>query len=584
MATEFPTFVDVPEGSTPEPGTPDVDAAFLNGLTGALNIVENQLPAKANTADLATVATSGAYTDLVGAPFIPDSPDDIGAQPAGDYATTSQLAAKANAADLATVATSGAYADLTGKPSPYTDEQVRDVLGATLAAGDNVSIVPNDAGDTVTISATGGGGSGDYSAITLTASGVVATDTAAMDDAVTLALSSGRPIHMKAGTYRRETPWDCRGDNLTITTDGVLATKVEMQVDNVPILQVGHRWQRISSMSLYYVTAQPATNTSANAVEIYKSYLSFYEQFEVWGAARGVYIPQIDYAMGGDAVGNFAFSCRFADIWVMRYSDAALDLRGFNTNCTGCLFDNVYTNNDVGDGSQYTAVIGVRLQNWDEINIRQLNVEGVVLSSEVAVELNDVKSGNISNLHFERVTLTQWSGAMLNLYGDGSRMMIDGLAVVRCPFANVAGGQEDLLGIIKVGDGTQLWVNALTQHTNSPLTATERVLVMTNWDEYSGSVEIVGSDHESLVTAVEKQVGSAPASAIPVLKRINQDWRYYLEGGKAVVFGTAAPSTGTWARGDKCWNTAPTAAGAPGWVCTAAGAPGTWKAMANLAS
>mgnify|MGYP001017801579 CR=1 FL=1 len=48
--------------------------------------------------------------------------------------------------------------------------------------------------------------------------------------------------------------------------------------------------------------------------------------------------------------------------------------------------------------------------------------------------------------------------------------------------------------------------------------------------------------------------------------------------------GTAAPTTGTWARGDVMWNTAPAAGGAPGWVCTAAGTPGTWKAMANLAA
>jgi parallel beta-helix repeat protein len=46
---------------------------------------------------------------------------------------------------------------------------------------------------------------------------------------------------------------------------------------------------------------------------------------------------------------------------------------------------------------------------------------------------------------------------------------------------------------------------------------------------------------------------------------------------------TAAPTLGTWARGDVVWNTTPAAAGAPGWVCTAAGSPGTWKAMANVA-
>lgn len=116
MATEFPTFVDTPEGETPEPGTPDVDATWLNAISGAVNIVENTLPAKANSDDLATVATSGAYTDLIGTPAIPSEPDDIGAQPAGDYLTSG---------DVATVATTGAYADLTGAPTiPSTPADV----------------------------------------------------------------------------------------------------------------------------------------------------------------------------------------------------------------------------------------------------------------------------------------------------------------------------------------------------------------------------------------------------------------------------------------------------------------------------
>jgi len=49
--------------------------------------------------------------------------------------------------------------------------------------------------------------------------------------------------------------------------------------------------------------------------------------------------------------------------------------------------------------------------------------------------------------------------------------------------------------------------------------------------------------------------------------------------------GTAAPTVGRWDDGDIVWNTAPAAAGAPGWVCTTPGAQGTFvfKAMANLA-
>jgi len=48
--------------------------------------------------------------------------------------------------------------------------------------------------------------------------------------------------------------------------------------------------------------------------------------------------------------------------------------------------------------------------------------------------------------------------------------------------------------------------------------------------------------------------------------------------------GSAAPTTGTWTRGDIIWKLDPSAGGSPGWVCVADGSPGTWKAMANLAA
>lgn len=45
----------------------------------------------------------------------------------------------------------------------------------------------------------------------------------------------------------------------------------------------------------------------------------------------------------------------------------------------------------------------------------------------------------------------------------------------------------------------------------------------------------------------------------------------------------AAPSTGAWRVGDTVYNSAPAAGQPQGWVCTASGSPGTWKAMSNLA-
>lgn len=62
--------------------------------------------------------------------------------------------------------------------------------------------------------------------------------------------------------------------------------------------------------------------------------------------------------------------------------------------------------------------------------------------------------------------------------------------------------------------------------------------------------------------------------------------------GKASAFhtaATAAPTTGTWGIGDTVKNSAPSEAGTAGskyvitgWICTAAGTPGTWLQMRTL--
>ena len=52
---------------------------------------------------------------------------------------------------------------------------------------------------------------------------------------------------------------------------------------------------------------------------------------------------------------------------------------------------------------------------------------------------------------------------------------------------------------------------------------------------------------------------------------------------------TAAPTTGTYAQGDKLWNSPPSELGTAGskyvvigWVCTVSGTPGTWLQMRTL--
>ncbi len=49
-----------------------------------------------------------------------------------------------------------------------------------------------------------------------------------------------------------------------------------------------------------------------------------------------------------------------------------------------------------------------------------------------------------------------------------------------------------------------------------------------------------------------------------------------------IMYGTAAPTNGTWAVGDQMHNITPAVGTAKGWMCTVAGAPGTWVSTGNL--
>jgi hypothetical protein len=109
-----------------------VDDALSSTSTNPVQnkVINSALNSKANTSSLASVATSGSYNDLSNKPTIPTVPTNVSAftNDAGyitsvpsEYVTETELntaiAGKANTADLATVATSGSYADLTNKPT-----------------------------------------------------------------------------------------------------------------------------------------------------------------------------------------------------------------------------------------------------------------------------------------------------------------------------------------------------------------------------------------------------------------------------------------------------------------------------------
>ena len=81
------------------------------GLTYFWSKISARLSTKADSANLAAVATSGLYSDLTGTPTIP------AAQVNSDWNSNSGVSQILNKPSLATVATSGSYNDLSNKPT-----------------------------------------------------------------------------------------------------------------------------------------------------------------------------------------------------------------------------------------------------------------------------------------------------------------------------------------------------------------------------------------------------------------------------------------------------------------------------------
>jgi hypothetical protein len=110
----------------------------------------------------------------------------------------------------------------------------------------------------------------------------------------------------------------------------------------------------------------------------------------------------------------------------------------------------------------------------------------------------------------------------------------------------------------------------------------------TNWQYEAGFFRMPTS---GTITFGIRKIGAADTIAVacPVLcefganvATLTSNWNDVRHSTE--FRGTAAPVAGTWKRGDIVWNTTPSAGGTPGWVCTTAGAPGTWKAMATVAA
>lgn len=95
-----------------------------------------------------------------------------------------------------------------------------------------------------------------------------------------------------------------------------------------------------------------------------------------------------------------------------------------------------------------------------------------------------------------------------------------------------------------------------------------------------------GADLLGVITSVDADAGvvslSVPAATSVTGANVFRQPIELRDFGDLVTYGTAAPTTGSWGRGEKRYNTQPSAGGFVGWVCVTAGTPGTWKGFGAI--
>lgn len=159
------------------------------------------------TSELATVATTGNYDDLINKPVTPTATDQV-AGIAKLYNTTGQntdgsmtqksitdaLALKANSANLATVATSGSYEDLSNKPTIPTVGN--GTITITQGGASKGTFTTNQVGNT-TIALDAGGGTVDqvYDATSTNAQSGTAVAGAIANKVTRTTVSSGAIVY-----------------------------------------------------------------------------------------------------------------------------------------------------------------------------------------------------------------------------------------------------------------------------------------------------------------------------------------------------------------------------------------------------
>ena len=236
-------------------------------------------------------------------------------------------------------------------------EAVRDTMGTALVAGANVTITPNDAGDTITIAASGGGG-GSMSSFTL--AGDTGTSQT-INDANTATIAGGTGIDTVAGAT----------DTVTVSIDSTVATLTGSQTLNNKTLD-DNTFSSLQAFSTVSDSDSVLMVDASDSSRITAFLWSFFKTNWLQSAAASVFNESgadIDLRFEGDTDANLFFLDASTDrigfgtatpsemVHVSGTIAVTGNVDGRDVSADGAKLDGIEANADVTDAGNVAAAI-----------------------------------------------------------------------------------------------------------------------------------------------------------------------------------------------------------------------------------
>lgn len=294
-------------------------------------------------------------------------------------------------------------------------------------------------------------------------------DTSAINAAVSAWSAGGGKgfVYLPAGTYLISSTLNWKIEGLKVRGAGKYVTQIMQTGTNMPIVEVANFMQDIGELTLKFNTQRASTETLSTCLvfgddSVGSCFDSYFHDLVLEYGATGMTINPSIAAVAG------LFSCTLENIRILGYSIGAINLSGGNGsggNCTGCVFNNIYTHNN-SSGSDTTTCTSwpVYLANWDECTFNQLNIEHGTNTSNDQLAVLFCGTVTFNGLHFEDYTLNGNGSSLFYLHS--SKVVVNGGT---CRFNIFAGSGSNPIARF-YSSGAQLMINGWTDNNNTVTT------------------------------------------------------------------------------------------------------------------